>query len=137
MGDFPSNTSNDFSANLLNPFVNDVNNKFSYIIKKNKINHKEIESDISLLIILSIVILIVLLFVISYKIFIYMTVNNIDIGIFPYSNDMNSDGYDMNYLSEQTYYKSLSDTDKDAYLLLQDFEKDIAIKKYLVSQIVI
>ena len=66
-----------------------------------------------------------------------MTVNNVDIGIFPYNNNPDSDGYDMNYLAEQSYYKTLSDANKDAYLLLQDFEKDTAIKKYLVSQIIL
>jgi hypothetical protein len=122
---------------LNNPFNNDLNQQFSYIITKNNKNHRELESNISFLIIISIVILVVLLFFISYKIFVFMTVNNVDIGIFPYNNNPNSDGYDLNYLAEQAYYKSLSDTDKDSYLSLQDFEKDTAIKKYLVSQIVL
>ena len=111
-------------------------NNFPYIIQKNKEQHKVIESRLYFIIIISIVILIVLLFFISYKIFIFMTVNNIDIGIFPYSNE-ELNGYDINYLTEQSYYKSLSDSDKDTYLSLQDFEKDIAIKKYIVGQTVI
>jgi hypothetical protein len=128
---------NKLTSNLNNPFNNDLNQQFSYIITKNNKNHRELESNISFLIIISIVILVVLLFFISYKIFVFMTVNNVDIGIFPYNNNPNSDGYDLNYLAEQAYYKSLSDTDKDSYLSLQDFEKDTAIKKYLVSQIVL
>ena len=110
---------------------------FSYIIKKNDKNHNEIQSDVSFLMVLSITILVVLLFFVSYKIFIFMTVNNVDIGIFPYSNNPDSAGYELNYLSEQAYYKSLSDVDKDSYLSLSDFEKDTAIKKFLVSQIVL
>jgi len=123
-----------------NPSNINLNNAFSYIIEKNNKNHKELESDISFIMIISVAILIVLLFFISYKVFVFMdinNVNNVDIGIFPYNNNPDSDGYDMNYLAEQSYYKSLSDVDKDSYLSLQDFEKDNAIKKYLVSQIVI
>lgn len=137
MATLPSVNEIKLAPDLPNPSNNYLNSQFSYIIEKNNKHHKELESDISFLMIISIVILIVLLFFISYKIFIFMTVNNIDIGIFPYSNNPDSDGYDVNYLAEQSYYKSLSDVDKDSYLSLQDFEKDTAIKKYLVSQIVL
>lgn len=137
MNTLPLLKQNQLEPDLTNPHNNYLNNQFSYIIEKNNKNHNEIQSDISFLMILSITILVVLLFFISYKIFIFMTVNNIDIGIFPYSNNPDSDGYELNYLSEQAYYKSLSDTDKDSYLLLSDFEKDTAIKKFLVSQIVL
>jgi hypothetical protein len=137
MASLPLLKPNPLVPDLTNPHNNYLNNQFSYIIKKNNKNHNEMQSGISFLMILSITILVVLLFVVSYKIFIFMTINNIDIGIFPYTNNPDSDGYELNYLSEQAYYKSLSDTDKDSYLSLSDFEKDTAIKKFLVSQIIL
>ena len=113
------------------------NTNYGYIVEKHNIKqHKKINNKLSFLIIMSIIILIVLAFFICYKVFIYMDINNIDIGMYPYSNNF-SDGYDINYLTEQIYYKSLSDTDKDSYLLLNDFEKDTAVKKYLVGQIIV
>ena len=133
----PTLLPNDLGKSSTNPFVNNPEGKFAFIIEKNNNKNKELRSDVSFLMIMSIVTLIVLLFFVSYKMFIFMTVNNVDIGIFPYNNNPDSDGYDMNYLAEQSYYKTLSDANKDAYLLLQDFEKDTAIKKYLVSQIIL
>ena len=127
------------SIAITNPNISNTNidKTYSYIVEKNKKYHNEMEAQFTILITLSIVILIILLFFISYKVFIFMTVNNIDIGIFPYSNGTDSNVYEINYLSEQLYYKSLSDTDKDLYLSSQEFEKDNAIKKYLVSQILV
>lgn len=137
METLPYFNQNRLAINSTNKYNNNSNDAFSYIIDKNNKHNKEIKSDISFVIVLSITLLVVLLIFISYKTYIYMTITNVDIGIFPYSNSSDSDGYDINYLSEQVYYKSLSDTDKDLYLSLSDFEKDTAIKKFLVSQIIV
>lgn len=122
--------SDNLSLQSVNPESNhDRFFKFhNFIINKN-------DKKISFLIVLSIIIIFILLFFISYKIYIFSTVNNIDIGIFPNTNDNEFDGYDINYLSEQVYFKNLSDKDKDVYLSLPDYEKEDAIKKYLISQI--
>jgi hypothetical protein len=130
---------NRLAINSINKYNNNPNDAFSYIIDKNNKHNKEIRSDISFVMVLSIALLAILLMFISYKTYIYMNMNitNVDIGIFPYNNSLETDGYDINYLSEQVYYKSLSDTDKDLYLSLSDFEKDTAIKKFFVAQIIL
>lgn len=128
------------SASVVAPASVEMGSRFPYIVKKNKDCNEEIEGYLSFIAIISMVILIVLLFFISYKVFIFMnffSINEYDIGLYPNSSSDNPDGYDLNYLTEQVYYKSLSDTDKDSYLALPDFEKDVAIKKYLVGQIVL
>jgi len=90
----------------------------------------------SFIIFLCILMIILLLFFVSYKLYVYMNVLSVE--IYPSTNIMGGsgvDGYDLNYLVEQAYYTSLSDSDKDIYLSLSQYDKINALKMATISQI--
>ena len=99
-------------------------------------DHARMEKKLSFLIALSISIFIIVLFFITYKLIVNIYVENIDMTLCP-SIEGNDDqnGYDLNFLNEQLYYKSLSATEKANYLKLTPADKSSSINKFLTKQV--
>lgn len=111
--------------------TDEYENPYSFIIKKKTI--KEHGIKLNLLVVLSFITIGLLFFMWSYNF--YINVTNIAI-LDPIHNNIDFDNLDINYLAEQYHYKLLPNNKKSEYSNLSNLEKNNAIKKTLMMQIV-